>query len=574
MAFYGCTSLSSVELGAHVTNIWNEVFYGCAALTSIDIPDTIESIHGTSFKGTGIVYNQYGNGNYLGNENHPYLVLISAESQDIGEITISEQCRVIAGAALNGCTRLSEINIPSSVTNIGYSAFSGCTALTSMIIPETVKSVGAGILTNCTGLKSASILGKTTEFDLYSSGILEGCSALESVTIANMEKKLSWYFGDAGQYQPFSPGYLKEVTAGSANGKLVDSAFVFPYSNPPITTITILEGVTSIGDYVFNQSTITTLSLPSTLTSIGVQDFDPLTSLTFNDSNDGYYLGNENNPYLYLIKVSSGKLTSFVMEEGCKFMAEKTFDGKTYLTSVTLSDGLTSISDYAFNKCTNLQSVTLPANLVSIGKAAFYDCKLQSIVIPDSVTTIGDYAFYLCSSASKITMSKNVVTIGEHAFYGCSKAHAITLPETLTSIGDYAFYGMTFNSAVVLPDSLLVLGRSAFGLDSKAGFKTQTSGNATIYYLSSPTVEYFALIGIQNTIYTISVKDECRLIARNAFSNCDSVTRIDIPTSVIFVGSNAFPNTWTLKNIYCKAASKPEGWECEFPSYATVHWGA
>ena len=55
----------------------------------------------------------------------------------------------IGYSAFNGCTTLTNVDIPNSVTYIGYSAFHGCTTLTSVDIPNSVTSIGSYAFSNC-----------------------------------------------------------------------------------------------------------------------------------------------------------------------------------------------------------------------------------------------------------------------------------------------------------------------------------------------------------------------------------------------------------------------------------------
>ena len=48
--FYGCNSLTEVELPANATSIGEEAFFGCSALTELEIPAGVTEIGKDAFK--------------------------------------------------------------------------------------------------------------------------------------------------------------------------------------------------------------------------------------------------------------------------------------------------------------------------------------------------------------------------------------------------------------------------------------------------------------------------------------------------------------------------------------------
>ena len=48
-AFYGCSSITSIEIPSSVTSIGNYTFYNCSSLTSIEIPSSVTSIGSYAF---------------------------------------------------------------------------------------------------------------------------------------------------------------------------------------------------------------------------------------------------------------------------------------------------------------------------------------------------------------------------------------------------------------------------------------------------------------------------------------------------------------------------------------------
>ena len=119
-----------------------------------------------------------------------------------------------------------------------------------------------------------------------------------------------------------------------------------------MTSVTIQEGVTSIGDWAFCGCWyLTSVTIPSSVTSIGDH--------AFTDCRD--------------------------------------------LTSVTIQEGVASIGNSAFSACSGLTSVTIPSSVTTIGSYAFCDCSgLTSVTIPKSVTSIGYKAFYSCDGLTSV----------------------------------------------------------------------------------------------------------------------------------------------------------------------------
>ena len=451
-------------------------------------------------------------------------------------ITIPNSVTSIGDSAFSDCTGLTSITIPDSVTSIGEYAFAWCESLTSITIPDSVTSIGEYAFYDCAGLTSITIPDSVTSI---------GCYAYYNTSYYNNDS--NWendvlYIGNhlIKAKDSFSGDYdIKGVTK-----TIADNAFLYCTG---LTSITIPDSVTSIGNYAFSGCAgLTSITIPNGVTSIGDGAFaycSGLTSITIPDSvtsigcdayyNTSYYNNDSNweNDVLYignhLIKAKTSISGVYSIKDGTKTIAESAFEDCTGLTSITIPDSVTSIGDLAFYYCTGITSVTIGNSVTSIGEAAFGNCtRLTSITIPDSVTSIGNYAFSGCAGLTSITVStgntvyhstdnclietesktlifgcKNsviptdgsVTSIGEAAFVGCTGLTSITIPDSVTSIGDVAFAICTDLTSITIPDSVTDIGNKAFGYYfDESTYEVKKLDNFTIYGYTGTAAETYA----------------------------------------------------------------------------------
>ena len=245
-AFEDCSNLISVTMGDSVTSIGEDAFNNCSSLTIVILGDNITSIgHYTFFGCSSLRFTTYENTKYLGNNNHPYLVLIGVTNTGLSSYTIHENTKIIAPSAFKDCRRIANIVIPESVTSIGGYAFSDCLGLTSVTIGNSVTFIGDGVFRNCKDLTSIAIPNGVTSIGNYA---FYGCNNLTSATLGDGVTSIGNY-----------------AFSGCGN----------------LTIVTMGNGVTSIGNYAFyNCRRLTSIVIPDSVTSIGMFAFSGCRSLT------------------------------------------------------------------------------------------------------------------------------------------------------------------------------------------------------------------------------------------------------------------------------------------------------
>lgn len=70
------------------------------------------------------------------------------------------------------------------------------------------------------------------------------------------------------------------------------------------------------------------------------------------------------------------RLTSVTIGKGVRSIGDYAFYNCTSLTIIPIPDGVTSIGERAFENCRGLTSVTIPDSVTSIGESAFSGCSL------------------------------------------------------------------------------------------------------------------------------------------------------------------------------------------------------
>ena len=277
---------------------------------------------------------------------------------------------ISANSMVNGCSSLSEIDLPSTLKMIsGTGAFSGATALTGIEFPKDVafSDTITGVFGDCTSLTSVSLPASVTKIP---SGMFQGCTSL--------------------------------------------------------TSVTALSEIESIGNNAFqNCSSLTGIDFPGTLTSIGSSAFQGCASLVsvpnlskVTKMGWGAFQSCEN---LH----ASVDLSSLQSIPGHAFCY-------TPVKIVGLCDNLKSIGDWAF--IWSNVAVQLPETLEKIGNYAFYDGTLpEQLSIPDSVTSVGMAAFSGVRGVRDVTIGRGLTKIPRDMFDG-STVQKITIENSMDDI--------------------------------------------------------------------------------------------------------------------------------------------
>ncbi len=340
-----------------------------------------------------------------------------------------------------------------------------------------------------------------------------------------------------------------------------------------IRKIAISEGVTSIGEYAFEECTnVTSISIPGSVTELNEYCFSAcvsMKSITIPQSvtriADGVfdacekltdiYYGGTDASWKHITSWNAG-LGNNVRLHSTGVFTGKCGDNLTWKIDndeVLTISGTGRIPDYNdpssggnntapwYGYAYQIKKVVLGSGVQNIGNDAFADCYgMTDITIPDGVTSIGDSAFDGCSALTEISIPGTVSSIGDSAFYGCSALTEISIPGTVSSIGDSVFSGCSALTEISIPDTVSSIGDSAF---SRCSALTEISIPSTVSSIGS-----YAFSGC--ALREVEIPQGITSIQSRTFQFCTQLTKITIPDSVTSVEICAFDNCPVLKNVY------------------------
>ena len=449
-AFYGCTSMTILEVGENIEQVGYAAFYECSNLTSVvwSAKNCSEISDGNSvyafFSATSLTDFRFG----TSVETIPSG--LCGFMDQLTTITIPTGVKAINRYAFYGCSSLATVNLPGTLMAIGYGTFSGCESLTKTNftgnlkqwceifiesegspvmysqnlyindvllthadIPEGTTAVNSFSFTNDTCLISATVPNSVTFIGTHS---FNGCTNIETIEVGNGVTDLA---------------SIDNWNSAFSNCQKLKK---FVYNSTMADDLSV--------DFWFTSPEIDTLVVPANMIN----------------NAPSYYPD-----HIRYIEVIDGEISSHGLS---LFKANSSSLGSLLLAGASN----TTFEDKAFYELYKLTNLSLPQNLQTIPYKMAADCyMLENIVIPSSVTTIGNNAFENCRSLESVDFGTTTALqqIGNWAFYNCHNLPTLTIPEGVTYVGDGAFYGCSYLTGLTLPSTMLTMGDNSFALCSR-----------------------------------------------------------------------------------------------------------
>ena len=350
--------------------------------------------------------------------------------------------------------------------------------------------------------------------------------------------------------------------------------------------------------------------IESGITYIGNNAFKGCTSLTSIEVDENNTSYKDDNGVLYtkdgtkIIKYPEGKIgTEYKILNGTTRIGLSAFSNCTSLENIEIPSGVTIIDGSAFEDCTSLTNIEIPSGVEYIGNYTFNRCtSLESIEIPSSVIGISGLAFRSCTSLKNIEIPSGVKYIENEncIFNGCSSLTSIEVNENNTSYkddngvlytkdgtkiikypegktGEYrildgtneiwenAFDGCHNLNSVEIPQSVTsIFGNFGcfMGCSSLESIEVHEDNpnymddNGVLYTKDGSEILRYPE-GKDETVYKIL--DGVIRIGEGAFSSCENLLSIEIPSSVTDIGDGAFYECKSLESVKIPSSVKNIG---------------
>lgn len=283
-------------------------------------------------------------------------------------------------------------------------------------------------------------------------------------------------------------------------------------------------------------------------------------------------------------------LVAELTKSGNAYSGLSTVDIPASVTHQSATYSVTSIGEETFWKCSNLTSVTIPNSVTTIGAVAFTECSsLTSMIMPNSVTSMGYDVFDGCSSLTLVSISSGLTEIDEYTFTNCTNLPSVTIPSNISFIGTEAFKGCTGLTSVTceattpptldsdvfggvdksiplyVPEQSISLYQDAYqwsdftnilaiGSDEPVPQTPEwvregdewNENTKTLTVNSNPIEQAYYE---RSEIIHVIISDGVTSIGNRAFSDCTSLTTIDIPSTVTSIGNTAFNACGSLASV-------------------------
>lgn len=250
-AFYGISSLSTVQFSNGDVEIGKSAFLGCSSLSTINLMSGKKDIGETAFYNSGLTSINFGNGiESIGNS--------AFVGTNLTSVTFPRSLKTIGASAFSAITSLGSIQFGGFEESIGSSAFNA-TSITSLQLPSTLGAISANAFRDNLQLISVKIPDGVITVGGYA---FSGNYNLREVDFGNTIQKI--------EVQAFYAADLREVSFPNSLVEIESLAFS---NNTNLRDVRLGNGLQTIRSAAFRTTDIRDIHIPSSVTTLEADAF-------------------------------------------------------------------------------------------------------------------------------------------------------------------------------------------------------------------------------------------------------------------------------------------------------------
>lgn len=553
-SFSDCSALEFVGSTTLLTNIPASAFTGCTNLQNIDLSNCT-SVGGSAFQGCSKIkhlnlnkctyISRYAFG-YCGLEEIDLSAVKVIEAiaftncKNLTKVTGLRQIKSLPDGTFDRCCKLSTIDLSGieslgeycmrgtaiesinlkSLKNWDSDVFVDCKLLENVVLPESITSIPVRAFYRCDKLSTIDLSHCT----VIGGGAFAECTSLTHIDLSSV-KVLESVKG--GYYSGDNYNYLSDNVIGS-------------FTDSKNLTSVSLSCCKKIGDRAFKGCiSLEKIILPETVTNLGWECFDGTTMVTlmaieppviaFNTDLSSNMMGE-----FVLVNVPEASLDSYKSANYWKDMAKRVFPIGTKFDYEVTTEAQPSTSGLLDK--VGLKNANSIVSLKVKGSINSYDImiirnkmdNLHYLDLSDANVVENSYEYYTgCSTKND--------TIGRNAFRELSKLVTVSLPNSVKVIESGALYNCTKLKSVVLPEKLQSI---EYG-DWDNGAFANCSSLTDVKFKACNNIGSRAFSSC-NALNHITLPSDLKTIDQYAFANCSSLHSVDFPPLLESIGSYAF----------------------------------
>ncbi len=518
------------------------------------------------------------------------LPLIGSYTSDVTGQTFTDfKVTYVKANAFKECEYKSSIYnvvIPEGYTEIQDSAFAGCTELRYITLPDTLNYIRKYAFTNNTWLKSIEFPKNLGEIQ---QGAFQGSGRLADVTFA--DGAACYSIGESA----FQGTAIETIKLPVLLRTIGTKAF----ADTPLTDVYIYNRDAEIGEDAFPADTVIHGVAGSTAQAYATENgytfvadvtdtwdtvinkIDPAGKFAFSVDAQGKYNaatysagGKIVVPYEIDFKAADGTVTKGALVTKVGINMFKNVYYRFQVTALVLPEGATVIEDSSFIGCANLVSLTIPSTIQRIEQYSFSSADIHGeLVFGINCNFIGQSAFANNNNLEAVYIYNPNCVIEDDAFvystntainekvtkeqrvkiYGVKGSTA----ETYASKNDHEFIEIQAGkfptiSAVKDNKNYILTGDAATNTvvgyarkDASKAYSEKVVFPAKLNGADMTTIQgsLFKLKPYTSSLVAVVIEEGYTTIGDSAFSGCERLVRVQLPSTLTEINNSAFANT-------------------------------